>query len=185
MKQLTVSAWLLIFSAVTEPRISGKPAKSREIHNNVRNSREILSNTCRYNIFETYLGYWGCLIAENFQIYLETSSPQYANNVSKLPGVSYVAKNWALVTMLKALPLAHFSSALLLEYFRLSLLKTFHTLVKSAQNQSISTKICPENSHKIGYFLAKLAAKISAKSVSENPVKFYFRDLDRTTLQGF
>ena len=87
--------------------------------------------------------------------------------------------------MLKALPLAHFSSALLLEYFRLSLLKTFHTLVNSAQNQSISTEICPENSHKIGYFLAKLAAKISAKSVSENPVKFYFRDLDRTILQGF
>ena len=41
-----------------------------------RNSREILPNTCRYNISETYLGYWGCLIAENLQIYLEASSPQ-------------------------------------------------------------------------------------------------------------
>ena len=79
--------------------------------------------------------------------------------------------------MLKALPLAHFSSALLLEYVRLSLLKTLHTLVKSAQNQSISHEICPENSREIGCFSAKLAAKISAKFVSENPMKFYFHDL--------
>ena len=143
------------------------------------NSREILSNTCWYNIFETYLGYWGRLIAESLQIYLETSSPQCAKNVSKLPGVNYVAKNWALVMMLKALPLVHFSSALLLEYVRLSLLQTLHTVVKSVQNQSISSEICPENSHEIGCFAAKLPVKISAKSVSENPVKFYFRNLDR------
>ena len=32
-------------------------------------------------MFETYLGYWGCLIAVNEQIHLETSSPQQANNV--------------------------------------------------------------------------------------------------------
>ena len=28
------------------------------------NSVEILSNTCQYNIFGTYLGYWGFLIAQ-------------------------------------------------------------------------------------------------------------------------
>ena len=50
-------------------------------------------------------------------------------------------------------------------------------LVKSAQNQSISSEIYPGNSHEIGCFSVKLAAKISAKSVSKNPVKFYFRDL--------
>ena len=54
-------------------------------------------------------------VAANLQIYLETSSPQQVNNVTKLPGVNYVAKNWTLVMMLKALPLAHFSRALLLE----------------------------------------------------------------------
>ena len=27
------------------------------------NSLEIISNTCLYNIYETYLGYWGCLLA--------------------------------------------------------------------------------------------------------------------------
>ena len=113
MKQHTVSAWLLIFSA--QPRISGKPAnpvKFTKMCEIPRNSREILSYTCQYNIFETYLGYWGCLFAENLQIYLEASSPQCVNNVPKLPGVNYVAKNWALVIMLKALPLVHFSSAL-------------------------------------------------------------------------
>ena len=40
----------------------------------------------------------------NLQIYLETSSPQQANKVPKLLGLNYVAKNWALVMMLKALP---------------------------------------------------------------------------------
>ena len=57
-----------------------------------QNSLEILSNTCWYNIFETYLSYWGCLIAVNLQIYLETLSPQRADNVPKLPGLNYVAK---------------------------------------------------------------------------------------------
>ena len=30
-----------------------------------RNSVEILSNTCLYNIFETFLSYWGYLLAVN------------------------------------------------------------------------------------------------------------------------
>ena len=30
----------------------------------LQNSVEILSSTCQYNIFGTYLGYWGFLIAE-------------------------------------------------------------------------------------------------------------------------
>ena len=38
-----------------------------------------------------------------------------ANNVPKLPGVDYVAKNWALVMKLKALPLALFWRVLLLK----------------------------------------------------------------------
>ena len=49
----------------------------------------------------------------NLQIYHRTSSLKRANNISKLPGVDYVAKNWALAMMLKALPLVHFSSVLL------------------------------------------------------------------------
>ena len=64
------------------------------------------------------------------QIYLETSSLKRANNVLKLPGVDYVAKNWALVMMLKASPLVHLWSILLLrEQMMTSVRKTFKMLV--------------------------------------------------------
>ena len=77
------------------------PSWSREIH---KNTQLILQNSVAifmYNIFETYLSYWG-FFAINLQIYLETSSLKGANNVPKLPGVDYVVKNWALAMMLKA-----------------------------------------------------------------------------------
>ena len=52
------------------------------------------------------------------------------NKVSKLPGVDYAAKNWALAMMLKALPLVHFWSVLLLkEQMMTSVRKTLKTLV--------------------------------------------------------
>ena len=66
------------------PRNTAKFTKTREIP---RNSLEILPNTCRHNIFESYLGCWGCLLDVNVLIYLETSSPQRVNNILKLPGV--------------------------------------------------------------------------------------------------
>ena len=62
----------MIFSAVAEPRNSGKSAKSCKIKKDVDTH------------FETYFGHWGCLIAVNLQIYLETSSPQQANNAPKI-----------------------------------------------------------------------------------------------------
>ena len=106
---------------------AAKFTKTREIP---RNSVDILSNTCLYNIFETYLSYWGYLLAVNLQIYLDTSSLKRANNVPKLPGVDYVVKNWALAMMLKALPLVHFWSVLLLkEQMMTSVRKTLKTLV--------------------------------------------------------
>ena len=56
--------------------------------------------------------------------------------------------------MLKALPLVHFWSVLLLkEQMMTSVRKTLKTLVWSVQNRSISSEICPENNHKIGRFL--------------------------------
>ena len=66
------------------PRNPAKFTKTGEIP---RNSLEILPNTCRHNIFEIYLGCWGCLLAVNLLIYPETSSPQRVNNIPKLPGV--------------------------------------------------------------------------------------------------
>ena len=94
------------------PRNPAKLTKTRKMP---RNSVEILSNTCLYNIFETYFSYWDHLIAVNLQIYLRTSSLKCANNVLRLPHLHYVAKNWALAMMLKALPLVHFWSILLLK----------------------------------------------------------------------
>ena len=56
--------------------------------------------------------------------------------------------------MLKALPLVHIWSAFLLkEQMMTSVIETLKTLVWSAQNQSLSGDICPENNHKIGRFL--------------------------------
>ena len=69
-----------------------------------------------------------------------------ANNIPKLPGVDYVAKNWALAMMLKALPLVHFWGVLLLkEQMITSVRKTLKTLVSD-------------------WFLAKFALKITTKS---------------------
>ena len=151
---------LLIFHVVAELRNWGKSVKSNW------NSVEILSNTCLYSNF---LSHWGYLLAVNSQIYVKTSSLKRPNNVPKLPGVDYVAKNWALAMMLKALPLVHFWSVLLLkEQMMTSVRKTLKTLVWSAQNRSISCKIFPENNHKIRRFFtdcfpAKFALKISTK----------------------
>ena len=71
----------------------------------------------------------------------------------KLPGVDYVAKNWALAMMSKALLLVQFWSVLLLkEQMMTAVRKTLKTLVWSAQNQSISDEVFPENNHKISLF---------------------------------
>ena len=132
---------LLIFRVVVEPRNSGKSAKSREIHKKIpRNSEEILSNTCLYNILETYFSYWIYLLAVNLQIYLRTLSLKRANNIPKLPGVDYVVKNWALAMMLKALPLVHFWSVLLLKEQMMTsvrnMLKTLTSLISTKQIDS-------------------------------------------------
>ena len=66
------------------PRNPTKCIKTCEI---LRNSLEILPNICRHNIFESYLGCWGCLLDVNVLSYFETSSPQRVNNIPKLPGV--------------------------------------------------------------------------------------------------
>ena len=107
----------------------------------------------------------------------------------------YVAKNWALAMMLKALPLVHFGSVLLLkEQMMTSVRKTLKRLVWWAQNCLISSEICLESNHKIGRFLPiafqwRLPRKLPQNSreigrffpefVPKNPMKFdfFFRDL--------
>ena len=175
---MTQGFWYFARSRSGEIQVNPwNPTKFTKTRKIPRNSVEILSNTCLYNMFETYLSYWGCLLAVNLQIYLETLSLKYANNVPKLPGVDYVAKNWALAMMLKALPLVHFWSVLLLkEQMMTSVRKTLKTLVWSAQNRSISSKICPKITTKSAVFLTDC---FLADFVPKNPTKFdfFFRDL--------
>ena len=92
--------------------------------------------------------------------------------------------------MLKALPLVHFWSVLLVkEQMPTSVRKTLKTLVWSAQNRLISREICLENNHKIGCFLPiavwwSLFWKLSRnyceigqfflEFVPKNPMKFDF-----------
>ena len=121
-------------------------SRSREIQVKPRNSVEILSNTCLYNIFEIYFSYRGYLLAVNLQIYLGSSLLKRANNIPKLPGVDYVAKNWALAMILKALPLVRFWSVLLLkEQMLSSVRKTLKTLVWSAQTDRFLAKFAWKN----------------------------------------
>ena len=103
-----------------------------------------------------------------------------------LAGVDYITKNWALAMMLKALPLVHFWSVLLLkEQMMTSVRKTLKTLVWSAQNQSISSKIFPENNDKIGRIYLLLFGEVCPENsreispffrevVPKNPAKFDF-----------
>ena len=65
----------------------------------------------------------------------------------------------------------------------ISVKKTLNTLVKSVQNQSISSKICPENSHKIiGFYqLVDISVNLSLK-VSQNST--FFHDLSEALILG-
>ena len=146
------------------------PAKFTKTRKIPRNSVEILSNSFLYSNFETSLTYWMSLLAVNPQIYVKTSSLKCANNVPKLPGVDYGAKNWAIAMMLKALSLVHFWSVyvlLLKEQMMTSVRETLKTLVWSVQNRSISSEICPEKNPPCliftDCFLTKFAQKIPVK----------------------
>ena len=81
------------------PRNPAKFTKTRKIP---RHSVEILSNTCLYNIFETYFSYRGYLLAVNLQIYLGTSSLKRANRLccEKL-GTSHDVKGFAIGSFLE------------------------------------------------------------------------------------
>ena len=153
--QVIQGFWYFAWSRSREIQVNPRnPAKFTRTQKIPRNSVEILSNTCQYSIFETYFSYWGYLLAVNLQIYLRTSSLKRANNIPKLPGVDYVAKNWALAMMLKALPLVHFWSILLLKEQMMTFArKMLKTLVWSVQNRLIVSEICLENNHKIDCFL--------------------------------
>ena len=59
-----------------------------------RNSLEILSNTCQYNIFETYLGYWCFLIAEIPKAREQLSKTTRHKSYCKKLGTSHDVKSF-------------------------------------------------------------------------------------------
>ena len=81
------------FSRASEISCGRGAAKFRDIREIPRNPAKYSEiclkfyQTRRYNIFETYLGFWSCLLAVNVQIYLESSSLPRGKNIPKLPGV--------------------------------------------------------------------------------------------------
>ena len=134
-----------------------------------------MSNTCRYIIFETYLGYWGCLIAINLsrKLSLITTMREQCPKTTRHQwcceklGTSHDVKSFVIGSFLE-----HYVVKIANDYL---CQKTLNTLVKSVQNLSIGSKICPENSLEISCVLrTKLAPKNFCESVSENAAKFDF-----------
>ena len=115
---------LLIFRAVAEPRNSGKSAKFTKMRKILRNSEEILSDTC----CTTYLK----LISATGAIYLPYTCKFILGwlchwNVQTTSHC--VVKNWALAMMfLKALPLVHFWSVLLLKEQMMTSVRKSHEI---------------------------------------------------------
>ena len=92
---------LLIFRAVAEPQNPAKFTKMRKIP---RNSVEILSDTCLYNLFETYFSYWGYLLAINLQIYLRLTLSLKCANIRlccKKLGTSHDVKGFTIGSFLE------------------------------------------------------------------------------------
>ena len=152
-EQLCVALYktgLLIFRAVADPRNSGFSVKSREFPKQTQNPPEIFPNACRQNIFNTYLVYQTCFI--------HPKRPNLSWNFAKLTGVLSwinVVKNWALATMWNALPLVHFSSALLLkEQMIIPVKKMLNNAGHiDAKSESILAKFAKRKSSEIGCFL--------------------------------
>ena len=131
MTQLVVRA-----SDISRRRRAAKFTKTRKIP---RNSVEILSNTCLYNIFETYFSYRGYLLAVNLQIYLGTSSLKRANRLccEKL-GTSHDVKGFAIGSVLERIVVER------AKLMMTSVRKTLKMLVWSAQNRSTPNEVFPE-----------------------------------------
>ena len=133
--------------------------RAAKIHKNMQNTAKFGRNLIKYMSvqhiwnFSQLLGLFTCRKLVNLSWNFVTETCKQRPVTPKLPGVDYVAKNWALAMMLKALPLVHFWSVLLLkEQMMTSVRKTLKTLVWSAQNRSISNKVFLEKNYKVGLF---------------------------------
>ena len=130
-------------------------SRRQNMQNTAKSGRNLIKYMSVQHIwnFSQLLGLFTCRKLVNLSWNFVTETCKQRPKTPKLQGVDYVAKNWALAMMLKALPLVHFWSVLLLkEQMMTSVRKTLKTLVWSAQNRSISNKVFLENNHKVGLF---------------------------------
>ena len=119
---------------------------------NTATSVEILSMhvcTTFWNLSQL-LGLFTChkLAKLSWNFVTETSN----NSRNYQAYINYVAKNWALATMLKALPLVHFWRLLLMREQMVTSDDVKNTGLISAKLID-SSEICSENNRKIGCFL--------------------------------
>lgn len=104
-------------------------------------------------------------------IYLETSSLKWANNVPKLLGVDYVAKKLSGTSHV----VKSFAFGSFLKHWKnkwLSPLKIVKTASQINAEPIDSCRICPENSHKIGGFYRLSHGEVYPKKSHENPAKW-------------
>ena len=104
-------------------------SQSREIHKNTQNTVKFGRNLIKYMSvkhiwnFSQLLGLFTCRKLVNLSWNFFTETCKQRPVTPELPSVDYVAKNWALVMMLKALPLVQFWSVLLLKEQMMTLLE--------------------------------------------------------------
>ena len=117
-----------------------KQSQSREIHKYTRNTTQFRRNLIKYmpvqhiwNLSQL-LGLFTCRKLANLSWNFVTETCKQHPDTTRQ---DYVAKNWALAMMLKALPLVHFWSVLLMkEQMMTSVIKELKMLLWSEQNRS-------------------------------------------------
>ena len=155
---------LRIFRVVAEPRNSGKSANSYKIHKNLQNTTKFGENLIKYmsvqhiwNLFQLLVLFTCCKRANlSWNFVTETCKQRL-----KLSGVDYVAKTWALAMMLKALPLVHFLSVLLLKEQMITSVKKNAKL--AVFYRLLFGKVCPEIFREIPAKSADFSANLPLK----------------------
>ena len=135
------------------------PSQSCEIHKNTQNTAKFGRNPINYMSvqhmwnFSQLLGLFTCCKLLNLSWNFVTETCKQRPETLKLPGVDYVAKNWALAMMSKALPLGQFWNVLLLkEQMMAAVKKTLKMLVWSAQTNLSLTKFSLKITTKSAFF---------------------------------
>ena len=112
--------------------ISRKIHTKKKSHEILQNSLEIVSNTCWYNIFETYVGCWGCSLPDWY--------------IMKICQCSGKITGFTKTGLISSQCFCCWCYCIISEKNG-KIAVSFKTFVKSVQIRLLSSKICPANSH--------------------------------------